>query len=53
MKIKLEDCVLITNDEYCKLKDPKFIGQTSLDKDNMFWMVWEVEGVLYKTHNKL
>lgn len=51
--IKLEDCKLITNEEYLLLKNPKWMGQTSLDKDQMYWMVWESEGVLYKTHNHL
>jgi hypothetical protein len=51
--IKLEDCKLITNQEYALLKEPKFKGQTHLDKDNMYYMIWESEGVLYKTHNKL
>lgn len=51
--IKLEDCTLITNKEYCSLVNPIFKGQTRCDDNNMYYMIWEDDGVLYKTHNKL
>ncbi len=51
--IKLEDCKLITNEEYLLLKNPKFMGQTPLDENEGYYMVWEDEGVLYKTYNKI
>lgn len=53
MSVKLSDCKLITNDEYCNLISPQFIGQSRLDENNMYYMIWESEGVMYKTHNKL
>lgn len=53
MTRKLEDFKLITNEEYSKLVDPKFEGQTRCDENNMYYMCWSSEGVLYKTHNKL
>ena len=49
----LDDYKLITNNEYCELKDPIFKGQTRVDKDGMYYMCWESEGKLYKTYNKL
>jgi hypothetical protein len=51
--INLEDCKLITGEEYCKLKDPKFKGQTRLDANKQYYMCWESEGVMYKTLNTL
>ena len=51
--IKLEDCTLITNAEYDALKDPIFKGQTRLDKDGWYYMVWESENKLYKTKNRI
>jgi len=50
---KLEECILISNTEYCELINPTFIGQTRLDENNMYHMIWEQNGVYYKTHNKL
>jgi len=53
MNIKLEDCKLITGEEYLKLESPIFRGQTRVDENGMYYMVWEDKGILYKTHNKL
>lgn len=53
MEIKLEDCILISNEEYLLLENPKFKGQTRLDSNNQYYMIWESNGKLYKTHNKL
>jgi len=50
---ELEDCKLITFEEYCELKKPKFIAQTTIDEDRMYYMVWKSEGIMYKTHSKL
>lgn len=50
---KLEECKLITSTQYCDLENPEFIGQTRLDKDDMYYMVFKSKGVLYKTHNNL
>lgn len=52
-EIKLKDCKKISAEEYLELKDPKFMGQTKVDENGMYWMCWESEGVLYKTHNKI
>ena len=53
MTIKLEDCKLITTKEYIDLTNPEFKGQTSLDDNCMYYMIFESNGILYKTHNKL
>jgi hypothetical protein len=53
MNIKLEDCILITNEEYSELDSPKFAGQTRVDTEGWYYMVWECQGKYYKTHNKL
>lgn len=49
--MKLSDCKLITSKEYLELKDPEFVGQTTIDKYGVYYMVWRVNGVLYKTRN--
>ncbi len=49
----LEHYTTITSEEYMDLVNPKFVGQTRLDENNMYYMCWESEGKLYKTHNKL
>lgn len=56
MNIKLEDCTLITYYELMgitKGETPEFEGQTKLDENFMYYMVWSWDGKLYKTHNKL
>ena len=39
--------------DYIKLENPIFKGQTSVDNNLKYWMVFESNGVLYKTHNTL
>jgi len=39
--------------KYTHLKNPIFKGQTAVDADGMYWMVFEEDGKLYKFHNKL
>lgn len=51
--VKLEECKLITSEEYLLLKNPQFRGQTRVDENGMYYMIWESEGILYKTHNKI
>jgi len=54
--VKLEDCKLITNEEYNVLADSfetEFVGQTRMDENNMYYMCWRINGALYKTHNTL
>ena len=53
MEIKLENCKLITSEEYIDLVNPIFKGQTKLNDRNMYYMIWESDGVLYKTHMSL
>ena len=53
MNIELEDCILITSEQYLDLKNPKFMGQTRIDENKMYYMIWEDNDVLYKTYNKL
>ncbi len=53
MDINLKDCKLITSAEYLLLENPIWKGQTRLDKFNQYYMVWECDGILYKTINTL
>lgn len=53
MSIELMNCKLITSADYCKLIDPQFVGQTRLDENDMYYVVVQCEGQLYKIHNKL
>lgn len=51
--MKLQDCIEITSAEYINLQNPVFIGQTKLDHNNMYWMVFEDNNIMYKIHNTL
>ncbi len=51
--INLDDCTEITALEYMELENPQFRGQTRLDKDNGYTMVWECQGKMYKTYQTL
>jgi hypothetical protein len=51
--IRIDDCIVITNDEWIKLVRPEYVGQTKPDSNDMFYMVWRHEGKNYATHNKL
>ncbi len=53
MRNLLEQAVQISSKEYMNLNNPIFKGQTSVDDDFMYWMVFENDGVLYKIHNTL
>jgi hypothetical protein len=53
MSVNLDQCTLITSEEYINLNDPIFVGQTRLDDNNMYYMVFQVGDVLYKIHNQL
>jgi len=50
---KLEDCKLITGAEYLALIDPEYIGQTGLNSEEKYYIIWWCDGILYKTYNKL
>ena len=49
----LNTAIEITSTEYMDLKDPIFKGQSRLDDNLMYWMIFESEGIMYKIHNKL
>jgi len=49
----LEQSKEITSLQYMDLENPIFKGQTRLNENNMYWMVFENNGVLYKIHNTL
>ena len=49
----LQQAIEITSSEYMKLQNPKFISQTSIDDDMMYWMIFEDNNTMYKIHNKL
>lgn len=52
-QVNLNECTLITSEEYINLIDPVFVGQTRLDDNKMYWMVFQVGNVYYKIHNQL
>jgi hypothetical protein len=41
------DVVEITSTQYCALKDPDFLGQSSMDEDGNYKMYSSSEGVNY------
>jgi hypothetical protein len=43
----------ISNKEYLALVNPIFLGQTPLDDNLMYWILWSDCNFLYKTHNEL
>ena len=53
LEIMLQQAIEITSSEYMKLQNPKFISQTSIDDDMMYWMIFEDNNTMYKIHNKL
>lgn len=53
MKELLEQAVELEVLEYMHLKNPIFKGQTRLDENNMYWMVFEENGKLFKFHKTL
>ena len=58
IKIDMKQTVLekakeITSQEYMSLKNPIFQGQTRLDDNYQYWMLFEDNGTLYKIHNRL
>jgi len=53
MNIDLNTCTLITSKQYCELDNPKFEGQTRMDENDQYYMVFSCNGVMYKTLNTL
>ena len=53
VKELLEQAVELEVLEYMHLKNPIFKGQTRLDENNMYWMVFEENGKLFKFHKTL
>ena len=51
--LDLKNCKLITNEQYLLLDNPTFVGQTKVDNNLMYYMVFEHNGVYYKTYNML
>lgn len=49
----LQQATEITTKEYTNLVNPIFKGQTSIDDNLMYWMVFESNGTLYKINNTL
>jgi hypothetical protein len=43
----------ITSSQYMELENPIFIGQTRLDENNQYWMVFENNGIMYKISNQI
>ena len=53
MRIKLEDCKLITSLEYLDLVNPQFVGQTRANKEGDYHMVFLSEDVYYSIKHNL
>ena len=51
--INLKDCKQITSEQYLELINPEFKGQTRVDDNGYYWMVFESNGILYSIHNRL
>ena len=49
----LEKAKEIPVKDYIKLENPIFKGQTPVDNNLKYWMVFESNSVLYKIHNTL
>ena len=43
----------ITPLQYMDLKNPIFKGQSKVDKNNGYWMIFEDNTILYRIYNKL
>ncbi len=44
----LASAIEITSAQYMELENPVFVGQTRLNKDDQYWMVFEDNGKTYK-----
>jgi hypothetical protein len=53
MKDLLEQAIELEVLEYMHLKNPIFKGQTPVDENMKYWMVFEENGKLYKFHKTL
>ena len=51
--VNLKDCKQITSEQYLELIDPEFKGQTRVDDNGYYWMIFESNGILYSIHNRL
>ncbi len=49
----LSQATELNTSEYSSLSNPIFKGQSRVDDNGYYWMVFENNGVLYKFHNKL
>lgn len=52
MNTLLELATFVTPEEYNNLLTPRFVTQTRLDQNNMYWRVFTSDGRYYKTYNK-
>ena len=53
MENLLEQAIELEASEYSNLKNPIFKGQTRLDDNYSYWIVFEEEGKLYKFYKTL
>ena len=53
ININLKDCKQITSEQYLELINPEFKGQTRVDDNGYYWMIFESNGILYSIHNRL
>lgn len=49
----LEIAEEITNSQYMSLLNPIFVGQTKLDKDGNYWMVFMDNNKYYKIYKNI
>lgn len=50
---EISEATLISNEQYCKLLSPKFMGQTRLHANKQYKMYWQQDDILYYTVNDL
>ena len=53
MEKLLDNAKEISSLEYMNLSNPIFKGQTAVDNNLKYWMIFENNGSLYKIHNTL
>ena len=51
--MKLEDFTEVSGEDWMKLSDPEFVGQTRPAEEGIYWMCWKHDGKLYRTKNSI
>lgn len=51
--MKASEFTLIPVEDYYKLNNPIFRGQTALNNELMYYMFWECDGQFFKTYQHI